>query len=141
MGIGLSFEECQAQAAEKGRAVDVAILKGLAVESIGTDIGCQTCIGSFGDFPRTMGNCFDLISPEGQGIRILNFKLENFEELIRQGVLSLPVRILIVDGRHGVISDPRVPPDWYGDYCSGCTRGVNLQKIQPPQSSPADTAP
>lgn len=86
----------------------------------GVEIGSQTLIGSFGEFPRSIGNCFDLITSDGKYYRIVNFVVENLEELLRIG-LTWPVKILPLGERTAVICDGRIGDEWYDkEYCTVC---------------------
>ena len=82
----------------------------------------QTLVGSSGAFPRKFGNCFGVESEDGKDYKILNFKVENLEELIRCGELSWPIQCEALSERSAVINDGRIPDDWYQDhFCEVCT--------------------
>lgn len=82
----------------------------------------QTLVGSSGPFPRKFGNCFGVESEDGKDYKILNFKVENLEELIKRGELSWPIQCEALSERSAVINDGRIPDDWYQDhFCEVCT--------------------
>ncbi len=82
----------------------------------------QTLVGSSGSFPRKFGNCFSVESEDGYSYRILNFKIENLEELTRRGELSWPIKCEALSARSAVINVGRIPDDWYMDhFCEVCT--------------------
>jgi hypothetical protein len=84
------------------------------------EIGEQTLVGSFGDFPRKHGNCFGLITEEGKNYRIVNFIVENLEEALERG-LEWPIKIIPITERTAIIHDERIPHDWYMDrWCEVC---------------------
>ena len=87
-------------------------------------LGFQTLIGSHGKYPREFGNCFSVWVRdfgEHRYLRIVNFILENLEELQRRG-LTWPIRIREVDNEHATICDERILDEWYrDDYCEVCT--------------------
>lgn len=69
------------------------------------------------------GNCFSVETEEGPAYHLINFRLENFEELIRRGVINWPVKITPVDDDHAEVTDERIPKEWYyNKYCSICYR-------------------
>lgn len=81
-----------------------------------------TYVGFFGEFPRKNGNCFSIITDESKHLKVLNFNHENLIELLSKGVLAYPVKILPLDDKHCLISDHRIPKEWYGqEFCSICT--------------------
>lgn len=89
-------------------------------------MGSQTCVGYINTpFPRKGGNCFDLETKDGS-YRVLNFKAENFEELMKRGTITWPVKIHLVGAgklkNKCMIHDTRIPHDWYCEnLCSVCT--------------------
>jgi len=85
-------------------------------------IAGQTLVGSFGEFPRKGGNCFSIENEDDKEYRILNFKIENLEELIRRGELSWPIKCESLSEYSAVVNDGRIPDDWYMDhFCEVCT--------------------
>jgi len=82
-----------------------------------------------GEYPVVSGNCFsvhldgarDLVTTKDY--RIVNFSLENLNELLRREAVSWPVKIRILDEerRVAVIHDPRIPDKWYDRcWCGVC---------------------
>lgn len=90
----------------------------------GYEVGYQTTVGSFGEFPRDIGNCFSLHAKHADGEgewNIVNFKIENLNELVSDRVLSWPIRLRALSYDIAVICDERIPEDWYSsDYCDCC---------------------
>ena len=71
------------------------------------------------DFPLARGNCFSLYVKR-KPYKIVNFVLENLEELQRQG-LKWPIKIAVLDGSLAVIHDSRIGDRWYRDgFCEIC---------------------
>jgi len=93
----------------------------------GVEIGCSTLLGvNTSKFPVSRGNCFSMKADNGKSYRVVNFYLENLEEGIRRGKLTLPVRLYILGdpstGGSAVIYDTRIPEGWYNDeFCPSCT--------------------
>lgn len=86
----------------------------------GIEIGCQTLVGSWGDFPRSRGNCFDMKTTNGSYYRIVNFNVENLEELKKRG-LEFPVKLLPLSEHVAIVCDERISDKWYDkDYCTVC---------------------
>lgn len=92
-----------------------------------TEIGSQTLVGYTGDYPRKRGNCFSILAEDGNSYRIVNFGVENLRELLRQGMVTMPVEIQPIDGRPygkealAVIQDGRIGAEWYKEeYCKTC---------------------
>ena len=81
----------------------------------------QTLVGySKGKFPQKSGNCFSVRTDQGNEYRIVNFNVENWDEMIRMG-LELPIVIGVLDEGTAIIQDDRIPDEWYDDqYCSVC---------------------
>lgn len=80
----------------------------------------HTLIGSYGDFPRSSGNCFTVKGKNGKNYRIVNFIYENLMELEKQG-LTWPVEIEVLEENIAVINDPRVADRWYlSKFCEVC---------------------
>ena len=84
-------------------------------------VGFSTMVGSIGEYPRSFGNCFSLIDDEGREVRIVNFYLENLEELLRRKTIEWPVKVLKLSDSTGVIHDFRVSDEWYNEkWCETC---------------------
>ncbi len=84
------------------------------------EVTSTTLIGSFGDFPRSVGNCFSLKTDIDKDYRIVNFNAENLDELLKRG-LTWPVKILPMNERIAIICDARISDKWYDErYCSIC---------------------
>jgi len=88
-------------------------------------IGMQTLVGydRNAKFPIAKGNCFSMETEDGNGYRIINFGVENLEELLKTRVIAYPIEIYIPDGYDNIayIADKRIPDDWYWkNFCSGC---------------------
>lgn len=85
-----------------------------------TRITRSTLVGVMSeDFPLKGGNCFSVAADDGKEYRILNFRLENLEELFRRG-LEWPVPI-VVDEKWAYIHDERIGERWYQDRtCTTC---------------------
>lgn len=81
----------------------------------------STCLGvSGGSFPLSHGNCFSVRCVDGSHCKIVNFVLENLEELERRGV-AWPVKVLPIGPRTALVHDARIPDDWYRDrWCEVC---------------------
>ncbi len=61
--------------------------------------------------PGVGGNCFSVEFEGGGGARILNFKLENLEALIKHHGLTWPIKVGLIEfeGKtYGVIQDERI---------------------------------
>ncbi len=85
-----------------------------------TEIGMQTLVGSSGDYPREVGNCFDLICGD-KSVRIVNFIVENLEKLLEDKVIEWPIKVHILKGRTAIIHDERIPHEWYDkSFCEVC---------------------
>lgn len=88
-----------------------------------TRVHCTTLLGIGGPFPRKGGNCFSVETEEGPTYHIINFRLENFEELIRRGIAHWPIEIEPIDKHHAKVVDERMPIEWYDErHCSICYR-------------------
>jgi len=87
-----------------------------------TAVTCQTLVGVMSrDFPLQYGNCFSVSSDSTVRYKIVNFILENLQELLKQNVISWPVKILPISNRAAVIVDERIPEEWYSkEYCEIC---------------------
>ena len=87
----------------------------------GIKIEEQTLIGSFGDFPRKIGNCFSIVTESKKRYSIVNFVVENLEELLKREVIKWPIKILPISKAEAVICDERIPDEWYRlEYCATC---------------------
>lgn len=84
-------------------------------------ITSQTLVGYSQDgFPMKSGNCFSVRTDQGNDYRIVNFNVENWEEMNRLG-LEPPIIIGILDERTAIIQDDRIPDEWYDrHYCAVC---------------------
>lgn len=84
-------------------------------------ITSQTLVGcDDSKFPVTRGNCFSVRTDDFKEYRIVNFYVENWDEMIRRG-LELPVKIHPLSEWVAVIQDERIPDSWYSDhYCETC---------------------
>jgi hypothetical protein len=93
----------------------------------GLEITSHTLIGvNTRKYPVSHGNCFSMSSDNGKVYKIVNFYLENLEEGIERGKLTLPVRLYILGdsdkSRIAIIYDSRIPSDWYAnEFCTTCT--------------------
>lgn len=93
----------------------------------GVEVTCSTLLGvNKSKFPVRHGNCFSMKADNGHSYRIVNFYLENLEEGIRRGKMTLPVRLYILsdpsEGGVAIIFDPKIPTSWYSDrFCETCT--------------------
>lgn len=87
----------------------------------GEKITFQTLVGfSSSDFPKANGNCFSMSTASYPDVRIVNFNVENMEELIRRG-LQLPVKIRLLSPKIGLINDERISNKWYDKrVCETC---------------------
>lgn len=90
----------------------------------GIEVGGSTLVGYLArEFPISGngGNCFTMILENGLSLQILNFGLENLEELVRRG-LTWPVKVIRISGDYGVVCDGRIGDRWYNqEPCSVCT--------------------
>lgn len=95
------------------------------------EVTTQTLVGKMGkDFPRKSGNCFSVETDQGKEYRIVNFNVENWEEMIKRG-LELPIKIGILGGRTAIIHDDRIPEEWYDyQYCPTCCPEFYLPEPQ-----------
>ncbi len=88
----------------------------------GIEIGSQTLVGVNTDkFPVSRGNCFDMLADDGNSYKIINFAVENLRFLIKQGMIELPVRLLVENDRCASIHDTRIQHNFYrDDICTVC---------------------
>ena len=87
-----------------------------------THITHHTLVGVLGNtFPRKGGNCFGVALEDGRDVQIVNFILENLQELLKRG-LKWPIKVELLTEHEGIVIDERIPDNWYNDaYCSVCT--------------------
>jgi hypothetical protein len=88
-----------------------------------TGITTVTLVGFYGDFPRENGNCFSVsVEDEEKNYRIINFNHENLIKLIKDQVVSFPLKISKVGENVAIIADERIPNEWYSKrFCEQCT--------------------
>lgn len=88
-----------------------------------TRVAETTLVGTLSNsFPLPSGNCFGVEASDGKGYRILNFVYENLQELLKRGMISFPIKILVLAEHNAVLHDDRIPDDWYlRDFCESCT--------------------
>ena len=88
-----------------------------------TAIGMQTLVGSYGEFPRSGGNCFSMeVTGFERHLHVANFYVENLEELLERGVVSYPIKVHVIGEGQCVIQDERIEDEWYRkEFCSICT--------------------
>jgi hypothetical protein len=89
----------------------------------GINIGLQTLIGSFGNYPRKHGNCFSMGTDNNDSVRIVNFLVENLEYLLKKKWITYPIKLKSLSDRSGVaiIDDDRIPETFYRKlYCTVC---------------------
>jgi hypothetical protein len=102
------------------------------IEGKGIEVLESTCVGFIGEtFPMSRGNCFSLMVKSKHGeesCRVLNFCIENLEELVKRKIIKLPVKVLVIPRPNGnsrgicVIHDTRIPHEWYyEDFCPTCS--------------------
>lgn len=72
------------------------------------------------NYPLKSGNCFSVLVGDVD-FHILNFNHENLDALIRTGVISYPIKVLLVGPNYAVIHDIRIPHDWYSSFCPSCS--------------------
>ena len=109
-------------------------------------ITSQTLVGvNMDKYPIRHGNCFSVMTEKYYHIvekysgnsrakeyfkymhkdwRIVNFYAENLEKLIKDKIITWPVKILVRRGRGrriALIHDERIPDEWYADrWCEAC---------------------
>jgi hypothetical protein len=89
------------------------------------------------DFPLNHGNYFSLDAEDGKGYEIANFWYEDFDYLIRNKIIEFPVNIKVLEKKWAIISDNRVPFEFYSEtsyrapekYWSLKDRLIRHQKI------------
>lgn len=81
----------------------------------------QTLVGHWAEkFPYPSGNCFSVEFDDGTQARIVNFGVENLREAIKRGV-NYPIKCRLIDEKHAIIHDERIPDNWYKDlWCECC---------------------
>lgn len=86
-------------------------------------IGSVTLVGyGGGEFPLRRGNCFSVSLQEGGWAQILNFNYENLRHLLHEKIVDFPIKIYMLNERHGLFCDSRIPDDYYSDdLCAVCT--------------------
>lgn len=67
------------------------------------------------DYPIKRGNSFGVWTTEEPPCHyhIKNMRLEDLKKLIERGIVSWPIEIFVLDKTCALITDPRVPVDWY----------------------------
>lgn len=87
-----------------------------------TTITMTTLVGVIKqNFPLAHGNCFSVECDDKTEYRIVNFVLENLEQLIKTKQIEWPVKILPISERQAVVVDERIPEAWFNDhYCETC---------------------
>jgi hypothetical protein len=87
----------------------------------GDVITSHTLVGYYSSkFPLKNGNCFSMRCNDGNVYRIVNFCYENLIEVTNRGV-TLPIKVLPLNGRVAIICDSRIANDWYQDrFCECC---------------------
>lgn len=90
---------------------------------LATSVTTVTLVGYFGDYPREKGNCFSVsVEGETQDCRIVNFNYENLDKIMKDGVISFPLKISKLADRIAIIADERIPNEWYSKrLCETCT--------------------
>lgn len=89
------------------------------LESIGITFRTLVNVRLSNGYPVYSGNCFS-VSCKDRDYRIVNFKAENLDELVKRG-LTWPVKILPIGESVAVICDDRISDKWYDDqYCEVC---------------------
>jgi hypothetical protein len=87
----------------------------------GINIGLQTLVGSFGNYPRKHGNCFSMGTDNNNSVRIVNFLVENLEYLLKKKWITYPIKLKSVSGYVAIIDDDRIPETFYRKlYCTVC---------------------
>jgi hypothetical protein len=72
------------------------------------------------DFPLSRGNCFSVMADDSHEYRIINFIVENWEEMIRRGIKP-PIQIAVWAKNLAIVHDERIPDDWYREkFCGVC---------------------
>lgn len=64
------------------------------------------------NFPVKFGNMFSVEGDDKNKYDIKNIFLENFEELIRKGIVAFPVRIKVIGIESALIVDKRIDKHW-----------------------------
>lgn len=80
----------------------------------------ETLVGSYGEFPRSMGNCFSVLTEDEKWYKIVNFYVENLRELFELG-LTWPVNIAEIGDNVAVIHDERIHRSYFRKgFCETC---------------------
>ena len=90
---------------------------------VSTEVAGCTLLGvTTQTYPILGGNCFDLLDAAGEEHRVVNFYLENFEEITKRlGMTDVEVKLLPKSDGLWLIADDRIPAEWYSDhYCAVC---------------------
>jgi hypothetical protein len=96
----------------------------------GDVITSHTLVGYYSSkFPLKNGNCFSMRCNDGNVYRIVNFCYENLIEVTNRGV-TLPIKVLPLNGRVAIICDSRIANDWYQDRFCECCCPESLLPIQ-----------
>lgn len=78
-------------------------------------------VGASEKRPSDTGNCFSVAVNDHIEYKIVNFNLENLEELMARG-LTWPIRIAAISPHHALLDDPRIGSRWYqNEWCIICT--------------------
>jgi len=77
-------------------------------------IGSQTLLG--------YNNCFGMYQVgTNHEIKIVNFYIETLEKLLKEYQLDMPIDVMLIGERTGVIADWRIPDEYYNDrICEVC---------------------
>lgn len=92
------------------------------MKRLAQEIHTQTLVGADTNFPGKYGNCFSVGDDAGNTYNIVNFTVENLQELVARGTLSWPIEIEIIDGaKTAIVNDDRIPDEWYDKrFCRRC---------------------
>jgi hypothetical protein len=83
------------------------------------------------EIPIGGGNCFSVLTTRLRNINILNIGEEDLEKVMRLRNISFPLEMKILDKGYGIITDSRIPKNWFlKEYCRICTPGHLLPKLQ-----------
>jgi len=89
---------------------------------LATNVTTVTLVGYFGKYPRESGNCFSVSVGKDENYRIINFNHENLEKLIKDKIVSFPIKISKLSDGIAIIADERIPDEWYSKrFCETCT--------------------
>jgi hypothetical protein len=88
---------------------------------LATKINSTTLVGIGGCYPLKAGNCFSVIA-ENKVYKILNFIYENLIHLINNNIIDFPIKIHLLDEKHAIIIDEKIPDDYFADnFCTTCS--------------------